>query len=165
MHPRYHVPARSIALVSIIIILLSLINIGSSIALNAILSLSTLGLYISYLLPISLLLLRRFQHKHIERGPFCLGKLGIWVNIYALVYGIFIVIFLPFPVATSVTAASMNYAGPVFIGLVLIALLDWLLRGRNFYDGPVREVRSTSDANMAADVPLSEAIAAKVDVT
>ena len=42
---------------------------------------------------------------------------------------------------------SMNYAGPVFIGLVLIALIDWVVRGRKFYNGPVREAASMSDTD------------------
>lgn len=125
--------------------LLSLINIGSSIALNAILSLSTLALYISYLIPISLLVMKRLRSEKIEFGPFTLGRFGIWINCYAIVYEVFIVIFLPFPAATPVSAMTMNYAGPVFLGLVLIALADWIVRGRKFYDGPIRESVSVSD--------------------
>ncbi|KAK4958973.1 hypothetical protein LTR10_003772 [Elasticomyces elasticus] len=135
----YHVPIRSISLVSIVIVLLSLINIGSSIALNAILSLSTLALYISYLIPITLLVLKRLRREKVTFGPFSLGRFGFWINLYALVFGIFIVIFLPFPVATPVNATTMNYAGPVFLGLVLLALVDWVVRGRHYYAGPTRE--------------------------
>ena len=43
VNPTYHIPIRSICLVSFVMVLLSLINIGSAVALNAILSLSTLG--------------------------------------------------------------------------------------------------------------------------
>lgn len=99
---------RSIFLVSVVIMLLSPINIGSSIALNAILSLSTLALYVSYLIPISLLIMKRLRGERLEFGPFSLGRLGIWINGYSTLYGIFIVIFLPFPAATPFTATSMN---------------------------------------------------------
>lgn len=137
--PHYRIPIRAIALVSIVIVLLSLINIGSSIALNAILSLSTLALYVSYLIPIILLVMKRFRGEHINFGPFGLGRFGLWINLYAIVFGVYIVIFLPFPVATPVSAESMNYAGPVFIGLLLIALIDWFVRGRKHYAGPRQE--------------------------
>jgi len=128
--------------VSTVVILLSLINIGSSIALNVILSLSTLGLYISYIIPIALLAIKRMRKEPIEFGPFHLGRYGLWINLYALVFGIFIVLFLPFPAATPVDATTMNYAGPVFLFLVLVALVDWFVRGRKHYVGPRREPMS-----------------------
>jgi amino acid transporter len=127
-----------VLLVSSIIALLSLINIASSAALNAILSLTTLALYVSYLIPISLLIIKRLRRETIEFGPWQLGKFGLAVNIYALVFGIFIIIFLPFPasVAQPLTMESMNYAGPVFLCVLLLALGDWMIRGRQHYKGP-----------------------------
>ncbi|KAK3112776.1 hypothetical protein LTR53_010592 [Teratosphaeriaceae sp. CCFEE 6253] len=137
--PHRHIPIRSICLVSVVIVLLSLINIGSSIALFAILSLSTLALYISYFIPIGLLILKRLRKEHIDFGPFTLGSFGIWINLFAFAFGVFIVIFLPFPATTPVNATTMNYAGPVFLGLVMVALIDWFVRGRNHYVGPTQE--------------------------
>jgi len=121
-------------------VLLSLINIGSSTALNAILSLSTLALYVSYLIPIILLFAKRAKRDAIPFGPFRLGKFGFWINLYAIIYGVFVSIWLPFPGSMPVTATTMNYAGPVFGGLLIIALLDWVFRGRKHYTGPLREV-------------------------
>ena len=117
-----------------------MINIGSSIALNAILSLSTLALYVSYIIPIALLLLKRVRKERINFGPFNLGRFGFCINLYAIVFGIFIVIFLPFPAVPNPNATEMNYAGPVFLGLLLIALGDWVVRGRKYYAGPTKEV-------------------------
>ena len=139
VNPQYRIPIRAISLVTGVMVLLSLINIGSSIALNAILSLSTLALYFSYLIPISLLVMKRLRKESIPFGPWRLGRFGLWINLYAIAFGTFIVIFLPWPSATPVNAASMNYAGPVFGGLCLIALLDWIFRGRHYYSGPTRE--------------------------
>jgi amino acid transporter len=47
--PTYKIPLRALCLVATCIFALSFIQIGSTAAFNAILSLSTLGLYISYL--------------------------------------------------------------------------------------------------------------------
>ena len=80
---------------------------------NAILSLSTLALYVSYVIPIILLIMKRLRKEHIDFGPFKLGRSGLWINIYAVVFAIYIIIFLPFPAETPVSAESMNYAGPV----------------------------------------------------
>ncbi|KAK0268519.1 hypothetical protein LTR35_010502 [Friedmanniomyces endolithicus] len=136
----HHVPTRAIALVTLVVVLLSLINIGSSTALNAVLSLSTLGLYVSYLIPISLLLLKRLRREQITFGPFKLGKCGLWINAYAIVFGVYISIFLPFPGEVPVTAVTMNYAGPVFGVVLILAALDWVFRGRKYYHGPIQEI-------------------------
>ena len=34
----------------------------------------------------------------------------------------------------------MNYASPVFAGVLLFAVADWFLRGRKRFAGPLREV-------------------------
>ncbi|KAE9403315.1 putative amino acid permease [Gymnopus androsaceus JB14] len=140
VNPHYQVPVRSIGLVVVVVMLLSLINIASTVALNAVVSLTTLALYFSYLIPISLLLLKRIRKEHIDFGPFTLGRFGFLVNLYSIVYGIFIVIFLPFPPSLPVTGTTMNYAGPVFGAILLFALGDWVVRGRKQFRGPVREV-------------------------
>jgi amino acid transporter len=144
-----------VLLVSSVIALLSLINIASSAALNAILSLTTLALYVSYLIPISLLVLKRLRKETIDFGPWHLGNFGLAVNIYALVFGIFIIIFLPFPasVAQPLTTESMNYAGPVFLCVLLLALGDWMIRGRKHYVGPAMDYRGTGSSLWSASKP------------
>lgn len=139
---RFHVPFRSIGLVCIVVVLLSLINIGSSTALSAILALSTCSLYISYIIPIVLLVLRRFDQARepIQWGPWTLGRYGLAVNLYAIIFGTFIVIFVPFPTELPVKAENMNYAGPVFGGMALLLLVDWFFRGRRQFQGPLKEL-------------------------
>lgn len=143
MNPYYKIPIRTIVLVGVIVGLLGLINIGSSTAFNAVLSLSTLTLYISYIIPIIILVLRKLRRKPIPYGPFRLGALGLYVNLFAIVYAIFICIFLPFPPVQPVTAENMNYASPVFAFVLLFSLVDWFVRGRKLYKGPIREVVMT----------------------
>lgn len=136
MHPTLRIPVRCIYLVVVVIVLLSLIQIGSTAAFNAILSLSTLALYISYIVPISFVALKRARGHAIPWGPFRLGKLGLPVNIFAVVYGIYVIIFLPFPPTLPATGANMNYAGPVLGAVLLFALGDWALNGRKRWTGP-----------------------------
>ncbi|ERF75937.1 hypothetical protein EPUS_01303 [Endocarpon pusillum Z07020] len=137
VHPGLKIPLRSLTLVTILSCLLHLISIGSTTAFTAILSLTTLALYISYLVPISLILLRKLEGRHPAYGPFRLGRWGIPINIFALLYGIFIVIWLPFPPVLPVTALNMNYAGPVMIAVIIIALLDWVISGHKRFSVPV----------------------------
>ncbi|KAL3459003.1 amino acid/polyamine transporter I [Aspergillus heterothallicus] len=135
--PTYKIPLRALFLVASCIFALSFIQIGSTAAFNAILSLSTLGLYISYLIPLCLLVLKRFTAPHdIPRGTFSLGKLGLPMNLLAILFATYFVIFLPFPATLPVTAENMNYAGPVLGFVMLFACGDWIVRGRHKWEGP-----------------------------
>lgn len=154
MNPHYRIPIRAISLVSAVVVLLSLINIGSTTALNAILSISTWALYLSYLIPITLLVIKRLRKQHIGFGPFQLGRFGLWINLYAMIYGVFICIFLPFPPQRPVTAKNMNYASPVLGGCILFGLVDWYVRGRKKFVGPLREIDDNEIQEVTAVGPL-----------
>jgi choline transport protein len=123
------IPTRALYLVCTLCGLLALINIGSTTAFFAILSLATLALYISYLPPILFFLLRKLEGRQPARGPFSLGRWGIPINIFALVYGVFIIIWLPFPTTLPVTKNTFNYSGPIWIGCFILALIDWFVSG------------------------------------
>jgi choline transport protein len=116
--------------------LLALINIGSTTAFFAILSLSTLSLYISYLLPIIFLLIRKVEGRHPVYGPFRLGKWGIPINVFSIVYGAYMVVFMAFPTFLPVTASTMNYAAPVWLACLLFALGDWFVSGHKRFKVP-----------------------------
>ena len=131
--------------------LLSLINIGSTTAFNAFLSLATIGFYFSYGLPIAIFACRRFStDRPIEFGPWHLGKFGLTINILSVAFCIFLIVFLPFPPVLPVTAQNMNYAGVLFLGVVLFALVDWVVRGRKRYVGPIKEVSSEGSSEVDA---------------
>lgn len=135
------VPARAVVLVSAIVLLLSLLNIGSGsyVALSAIVSLSSLGIYLSYALVLSVALYARLNNS-IEFGVWNFGRAGTLINVFALVYTLYAIVWLPFPNYLPVTASNMNYCGPVF-GVVLIGVLTlWFMRGRAKWDGPNRDV-------------------------
>ncbi|RDH33974.1 amino acid permease-domain-containing protein [Aspergillus welwitschiae] len=135
--PRYKIPLRSLFLVTTITVLIALINIGSSAAFNAVLSLDTLALYISYLVPVLFMLIKRVRFSsEIRYGPFNLGRYGIPINAFAMAYGTYITIFLPWPETQPVTASGMNYGAPVFGVALLFAVIDWFVRGHKKWNGP-----------------------------
>ncbi|KAL8789736.1 MAG: hypothetical protein Q9213_000987 [Squamulea squamosa] len=136
----YRIPVRSIILVTMIASLLGLINIGSSTAFNAFTSLALIGHYTPYLLPITLMVIRRFGAKEIPWGPWTLGKWGLPVNIVSMVYSIMLIVFAVFPPFQPVTAKSMNYAGVIFGAIMILSTVMWFLYGRKVYLGPVREL-------------------------
>jgi hypothetical protein len=92
---------------------------------------------LSYILPISFFMLKKLNGSTIEYGPFRLGRWGIPVNIVALCFATFEVIWTPWPPLPTVTAQTMNYAGPVLIAIVIGALADWMISGRKRFEIPV----------------------------
>lgn len=138
---KHRVPSRAVVLVSIVVLLLSLLNIGGSsyIALSAIVSLSSMAIYLSYTIILAVVLHARLNNR-IQFGVWNFGRAGTFLNIFALAYTVYAIIWLPFPNYLPVTAANMNYSGPVF-GVVLIgAVTLWFIRGRSEWDGPNKAV-------------------------
>ncbi|KAF4967228.1 hypothetical protein FSARC_5207 [Fusarium sarcochroum] len=126
---RRHIPTVSILIVTFLLVLLGLINIGSTTAFNAILSLAVVSLQSSYLLPIVLVIWRRvFRPDTLSWGPWHLGKAGIFINVIAVIYLSFTCIFLLFPPFQPITAANMNYAPVVLGGALLFGCVYWPLR-------------------------------------
>lgn len=145
--------------------LLGLINIGSSVALNAVVSMAVSGLYLSYLTVGSLLLYRRYTGaiSAYQKGAACEAggvevvnvpgaKLvwgpfhvpGIWghaINTYAVVYMVIVVFFSFWPSQMDVDKTTMNFSVVGTGGTVILALLYYGLRARKVYEGPVMEVQ------------------------
>lgn len=141
IHPTLHIPIRALGLVSVICALLGLISVGSTVAFFALLSLSTISLYLSYLIPIFFFLLRKLEGRHPSYGPFKLGRFGIPINTFAVCYCIFMIIWLPFPSMLPVTAKNFNYAGPIMAAVLIAALLDWFISGHKRFQVPTDPYR------------------------
>jgi amino acid transporter len=140
IHPTLQVPLPALFLMGIVCCFLSLINLGSTVAFNALVALSMVALCISYLIPIVFLTLRQLTGKHPKYGPWRLGRWSMPVKLGAIVYLVYIAVFVPFPTSLPVTAVTMNYAAPIFLGAILLALVDWMARGRNIFEVPTSVV-------------------------
>ncbi|KAH7123194.1 amino acid/polyamine transporter I [Dactylonectria macrodidyma] len=135
------IPTVAILVTTALLILVGLINIGSTTAFNAILSLAVVSLQLSYLFPILLLLWRRLTSPEtLTWGPWRLGRLGIAVNVIATMYLIFTSVFLLLPPYQPVTAVNMNYAPVVLGATLLFGIVYWPLRARKRYVGPLTEM-------------------------
>jgi choline transport protein len=84
--------------------------------------------------------MKRFRKEPIAFGPWTLGRWGMPVNIFAILFGTLVCIFVPFPTILPVTANNMNYCGPVLGGLIILLLFDWMFRGRRTFRGPLKEL-------------------------
>jgi amino acid transporter len=132
------IPVTSILVSTTIVILLGALNIASTTAFSAILSLTVVGLNLSYLMPVVLMLYRRIATpKFLTPGPFNLGIAGIAVNILSIAFLVFTSIFLLFPVSQPVTTKNMNYASTVLGGVLILITADYLIRARKTFTGPM----------------------------
>lgn len=145
------IPLISIIVTTIISCLISLINIGSSTAFNAIISLTIAGLYGSYLVCCSLLIWRRCtgaislpgegSSGTLTWGPWRLhGWFGIAVNAFACVYMVIIIFFSFWPPVIRPDKETMNYSVVVTGAVLIFSIIYYLIRARKVYTGPVVEV-------------------------
>lgn len=136
---RTTLPLRSIFFCAIVSAVIGLINIGSTVAFNAIVSLIIAGLFVSYLTAIVLMILKRVKRETIDFGPWSLGWAGLPINVVAACFLLISVVFSFFPPATPVTLMSMNWSCLMWGGSTLIGLVYYAVRGRKIYHGPVIE--------------------------
>ena len=140
---------HAVALTGLINALLGLINIASTAAFNAIVSLISAGLFSSYIISISLMIRKRLSQEQIQFGPWSMGRVGLVVNVYALLYTIIVVVFSFFPPTLPVTAVSMNWSCVVYGGTVIFGLIFWVIRGRKQWDGPLMDRRFAEQAQVS----------------
>lgn len=125
----------------VITILLSLINIGSTVALTAIVSLTITSLMSSYIISISCLLLKRIRGQPLPYRRWSLGNWGIVVNICALIFLCPVFVFAFFPLATPVTLTTMNWSIVMYGGIIIFATAYYFLGGRHKFVPPVALVK------------------------
>ena len=121
--------------------LLALLNLDSTAAFDTIIALSSLALYFSYFITISCMMYARFNKaKPLKVDGWNLGRWGLSINAFALIYTIWIIIFLPFPSTLPVTEINMNYAEPIFAAIFLLAISLWVLLTRKRWTDPSVEI-------------------------
>jgi hypothetical protein len=90
-------------------------------------------------------MLKKIRRQHIKYGAFTLGRYGITINLVALGYLGYVIMWMPFPTMLPVTGSNMNYAGPIFGAVIIGALLDWAISGHKRF--------IISDYSAAKDLP------------
>lgn len=100
--------------------LLGLINLGSSSAFTAFVSVGVIALAVAYAIPIFLSL--RHGRTEVSKALWNCGPVvGPIVNIVALCWIGFELVLFSMPTVLPVTRVSMNYASVVFVGFLAIA--------------------------------------------
>lgn len=100
-------------------------------------SIGTIGLYVSYGIPIAL---RLWNRKNCKRGPFHLGKFSYPVSAVALLWICFVSIAFILPRANPVDSRTFNYT-IVTVGIVLLWSVGyWLVSARKWFKGPISQI-------------------------
>ena len=135
--PGWNIPLRAVCVSLVVSTLLSLINIGSYVALNAINSLGVLAILFSYFITIGVLTWRRLFGAPLPPRRWSLGRYGLPINIASLLFITPIMFFDVWPLAIPVTPHNMNWSSTMFCGVLLIALIYYVVKARKVYTGPV----------------------------
>ncbi|KAK3169735.1 hypothetical protein OEA41_009119 [Lepraria neglecta] len=137
VNPGWNVPLNAVWVSFASGVAISLINIGSAVALNAIISLTISALLASYIISISCFLSKRLRREPLPPAKFSLGRWGMTVNIVALIFLISFFIFCFFPIAKPVTAQTMNWNIAMFGGITIFATVYYIIIGHKQYRPPV----------------------------
>jgi choline transport protein len=107
VRPGWDIPLNAVLVSFTIAALLSLINLGSSVAFNAILSIGVVSLLTSYLVSISCILYKRIRRRPLLERRWSLGRYGLPLNIISVAYLLIAWLFAFFPLGTPVTVETM----------------------------------------------------------
>lgn len=139
--PGWDLPLRAVLFTVMVSTLLSLINIGSTIAYNNITSLGVNALLSSYIVSISSVSLKRWRKEPLLPRRFSLGRAGFAINVFSVLFLILVYIFCFFPPVPNPALEEMNWSILIYGVVVLFSLLYYFLKGRHVYVGPVEYVR------------------------
>ncbi|KAH0287410.1 amino acid transporter, partial [Aureobasidium sp. EXF-3399] len=134
------IPLNAILFSLSITVVLALINLGSTTAFNSIVGLLAGSGGFSYSISIACVLWRKICKRPLPQGRFSLGRSGIPINMFAVLYMIQQAIISFFPMFASVTVKMMNYGCVMFGGVAIISIVYYLVRGRHVYKGPVLDI-------------------------
>lgn len=124
------VPVYALILVTIVQMLLGLINLGSTSAFTAFVSVGVIALAVSYAIPIALSLIWNRRVGVSQAQWNCGPVIGPIVNVVALVWIAFETVLFSMPTVLPVTEVSMNYASVVLVGFGVIAAVWYFVHAK-----------------------------------
>ncbi|KAI8579883.1 hypothetical protein K450DRAFT_239535 [Umbelopsis ramanniana AG] len=126
-------PVNAVWLSVLVASLLGLPSLGNATAFSAVTSVATIGLYISYAIPIAAKLVNKKQFK---RGPLHLGPASDIIGAIAVLWICFITVLFVLPPVSPITPVNMNYACLAIGAVILGAGGRWIVDARIWFKGP-----------------------------
>ncbi|KAF2085829.1 amino acid permease-like protein [Saccharata proteae CBS 121410] len=154
---RFEIPLWGLVLSTAVDCLLGLIYFGSSAAFNSFTGVATICLSTSYGGPILVSIIR--GRKQVKDSSFSLGRFGLAINIFTILWICLAVVLFCMPVSLPVDKESMNYASVVFAGFAAISVGWYFIRGRKEFTGPpVPSDVDPSEVGVVAGVPFTDGL-------
>jgi len=164
--PVTHSPIATVILVLILDVLLMLLPLASTLALEAILSVAVIGYQISYAIP---LVLRATTGREVfKQNVFHLGKYsilihaisGTWLTLTSFIF------FFPFSWPVSVSGVNgvsaeddnFNYTCVIVGSVFVFSLAYWVFGARHTYKGPLGRVEKSADSSTEVTTEGSAAL-------
>jgi amino acid transporter len=130
-------------------------------AFAAVVSITVIGLYIAYVIPVYL---RWRKGDAFRPGPWTLGRKYKWVNPAAVVWVAICVVIFSLPQVPAAVPWNdefdwkfVNYA-PITVGVVFAAVgIWWLVSARHKFTGPVRNIEFDAAAGIVDEKPTTPA--------
>ncbi|CAM0885252.1 unnamed protein product [Alopecurus aequalis] len=135
---RHEVPLNMVWLSVTVAFVMALTSLGSQVAYQAMVSIATIGSYISYALPIFFRVTT--ARKSFIPGPFHLGSFGVLVGWTAVLWVAFVSVLFSLPVAYPVAKDNFNYTPVAVGGLLLLTVGSWMFHVRFWFKGPITNV-------------------------
>ncbi|KAK5651159.1 hypothetical protein OQA88_13206 [Cercophora sp. LCS_1] len=137
VHPRWGLPLNALGVSYVFAVLLSLINIGSTVAFNILTSLGVGALLSSYVISISCIALKRIRNEPLLPRSFNLGRAGLPINVFSVLFLLLTFIMTFFPPVPNPTLEMMNWNILVYGTVVVFSVVYYIFRARFRYVGPV----------------------------
>ncbi|TID23547.1 hypothetical protein E6O75_ATG03183 [Venturia nashicola] len=139
------VPRNAVILTCSISVLLSLINLGSTVAFNAIISLQLLSLMSTYCLSIGCVFYQRLigGTQSLPPAKWSLGRYGLFINGSGFFYSFFILFWAGWPSSRKFETMTFNWGPVMFLAAFLFSLVYYMAYGRKSYMGPVLLVKDS----------------------
>ncbi|KAH9824142.1 amino acid/polyamine transporter I [Melampsora americana] len=136
----YKTPVHAVWIIVLVAIGFGSLDFASTVAVNAIFSLTATALDSSYAVPIIMkLLFMNHPEVNFKPGPFNLGKgyLMWFINLTAIGWVSFICLILSFPTVQPITFENMNYSWVIGFSIVTLSMLWYFLQASKWYRGPI----------------------------
>ena len=142
VQPKSMIPRNSVILTCVITFLLALINIGSTVAFNAIISLQLIALMATYATSIGCVFYRRIKGEHfLPPAQWSLGAAGKFINAFAFIYSVYLMFWIGWPPVRDVTPVDFNWAVVLLAAVLIASTIFYFTTGRKVYKGPVTLVQ------------------------
>ena len=140
MSQRRAIPVNAVLISLAVAILLSPINIGSTVALSALFTLGVGSSLTSYTISIGCLIRKRLCNEPLPSRAWSLGRYGLGINLASICFLAVLLVWSFFPPVTPVKPTTMNWGCLIFGVVVIFATVYYILIGKKVYTPPVGRV-------------------------